>query len=429
MSQENLSQWRNQQVELVQQARGILDSLAADATEADTTKAETDHDGIMTQYDALALRISREAKQLELESRVREARADPRRPSAGDDESSPLSGDPESASQYRSAFVSYLRHGYGGMDTEQRQVLRTGFSDEGETRALSATAGASGGYLVPEGFMPMIVRSLKMWGPMLEDPGPCMMIVTSSGEQIPIPTLDDTAQSGARVAESAAVAAVADPTFGRKLLNAYKIGSGTIKIPTELFEDNFMAEAGLEDLIGSLLGERLSRAANTALTTGDGADDPEGVVVGSTKGIDAAVNTAISIDELKDLEHSVDPLYRMAPEKGYMLNDSSLKSFRKIKDSEGNYVWDDKDARMAAPSMLLGERYWINQAMDSIAATKKPVMYGCFKKYFVRQVGGVRLRRYDELYSENDQVGMRAWLRLDGVLTDASAVKHIATPA
>ena len=205
MSQENLSQWRNQQVELVQQARGILDSLAADATEADTTKAETDHDGIMTQYDALALRISREAKQLELESRVREARADPRRPSAGDDESSPLSGDPESASQYRSAFVSYLRHGYGGMDTEQRQVLRTGFSDEGETRALSATAGASGGYLVPEGFMPMIVRSLKMWGPMLEDPGPCMMIVTSSGEQIPIPTLDDTAQSGARVAESAAV--------------------------------------------------------------------------------------------------------------------------------------------------------------------------------------------------------------------------------
>ena len=190
-----------------------------------------------------------------------------------------------------------------------------------------------------------------------------------------------------------------------------------------------MAEAGLEDLIGSLLGERLSRAANTALTTGDGADDPEGVVVGSTKGIDAAVNTAISIDELKDLEHSVDPLYRMAPEKGYMLNDSSLKSFRKIKDSEGNYVWDDKDARMAAPSMLLGERYWINQAMDSIAATKKPVMYGCFKKYFVRQVGGVRLRRYDELYSENDQVGMRAWLRLDGVLTDASAVKHIATPA
>ena len=98
----------------------------------------------------------------------------------------------------------------------------------------------------------------------------------------------------------------------------------------------------MEQLIGDLLGERLGRRANLELTTGDGTGDPNGIVTASSAGKVAASTSAITWDEIIELEHSVDPAYRMGPKVCYMFNDNVLRDVRKLKDGDGNYLWHRK---------------------------------------------------------------------------------------
>lgn len=91
-------------------------------------------------------------------------------------------------------------------------------------------------------------------------------------------------------------------------------------------------------MVLDLLGQRLGRRANTELTTGDDSGDPEGIVTGSTLGKTAAGTAAITWDEIIDLEHSVNPAYRVSPKARYMFNDTTLSAVRKLKDGNGNYL-------------------------------------------------------------------------------------------
>ena len=56
-----------------------------------------------------------------------------------------------------------------------------------------------------------------------------------------------------------------------------------------------------------------------------------------------------TFDELIDLEHSVDPLYRAAPTCRFMFNDGVLKALRKLKDGQGRYIWQPPDVKAGQP--------------------------------------------------------------------------------
>ena len=112
-----------------------------------------------------------------------------------------------------------------------------------------------------------------------------------------------------------------------------------------------------------------------------------------------------------------------------MFNDSTLLSMRKLKDGDGNYLWQPADARTGAPATILGYGFAINQAVDSLAAAKKAVLFGDFSKYVVRRVREFAVRRLDERYAEFDQVGFIGFARYDGELLDTAAVKHLITAA
>ena len=183
----------------------------------------------------------------------------------------------------------------------------------------------------------------------------------------------------------------------------------------------------MEPILGSLLGERLGRIANSKLTTGSGSSDVQGVVTGSTLGNTAAAVAAITADEIIDLLHSVDPAYRSSPKAAFMLNDSTLAAIRKLKDGDGNYLWQMGNYQVGVPGSILGYRYYVNQAMDSLAAAKKVMIFGDMSKFYVRKVGApvvtvVRERFWPDL-------GIAGLIRFDGVLANTAAVKHLITAA
>lgn len=308
--------------------------------------------------------------------------------------------------QERQAFD--LRTMEGGKEYHfplSRQVPRS----ETEARAHSTTTDSEGGYLVPTDLLNEIEVALLAFGGVREV---ARVIRTESGNQLDLPTVNDTGNPGSIAAENGAVSET-DITFGVKNLNAYKVSSDLVKIPFELLQDS---DFNLAQLLGEILGERIARKAGALYTTGTGSSQPNGVVTASATGVTAAGVAAITADEVISVFHSLGRAYRRNGT--WMFNDTTAQLLRKLKDSDNQYIWQP-GLQAGQPDILLGRPVVINDDMASPAASAKSILFGDFSRYWIRDVGGVRLRRLNERFADNDQIGFVGFLRTDGELANA----------
>jgi HK97 family phage major capsid protein len=375
-----IKELREQQARIATNARAKFNEITDDTPEERAQEIEREFDAMMADHDKIGGKIERLAK-LEAAERVIDA-PDPRRPGA---EGEARGVDQRDGPTYREAFHDYIRSmgNTGAMHPEARNVLQRGYSQL-EQRAQT-TAVAEGGYTVPEELATILVKTMAAWGPMY-DPTITSEIVTSGGNQITMPTVDDTSTAVAKHVEGTTLTddGGVDVTFGEKVLNAYPFNTEWLRVSKELVDDSAF---NIEALLGELLGERLARRANTELTTGDGTGDPNGVVTASTKGADAAAAAAVTVDELLDLLHSVDPAYRGSPRFRWMFNDTTLAALRKLKYGDGTYIWQMGNIQGGQPETLLGMPYSVNQAMPAMTTGLKPIIVGDFGKYYVRKAG------------------------------------------
>ena len=405
---------------LVTQAREALEEIKKNTDEARAKELDTRHDTIMAELDTLDATIAREDRVAAAEAREAEERAKiaKQRPNPDDGESraEDEAVDPEYREVFRKVISGVMP---SELEPEERAVLKRGVA-KFESRAQS-TSNSAGGYTVPTTLYDQIVISMAMWGPMYDD-NICTTINTTSGEQINMPTIDDTGVAVAKHAEGVALTddGGVDVTVGQKVLNAYLFDTEFVKWSIELSQDSIF---NWEALLGSLLGERMGRRANTELTVGDGSGDPNGIVTASSLGVTAASSTGLTFDEIIDLEHSVDPAYRASPKARFMFADSSLKVLRKLKDGEGRYLWNAGDTTKGVAPTLNGRYYSINQAMAAVATTNKSVIFGDFGKYFVRKVGSPVIGVMRERFWPD--LGIAGLIRFDGELGDTAAVKHL----
>lgn len=129
------------------------------------------------------------------------------------------------------------------------------------------------------------------------------------------------------------------------------------------------------------------------------------------------------MDELLDLIHSIDPAYRGSPKVRFMFNDTTFAAIRKLKDGDGQYLWQPS-TQVGQPDRLLGYAYSVNQAMAGLATGQKSVLFGDFGKYIVRKVGSPLIGAIQDK-DFWPGFGIAGYIRLDGELTDTAAVKHI----
>ena len=279
-----------------------------------------------------------------------------------------------------------------------------------ELRAQSTTDSA-GGYTIPEGFVYELERALLAFGGMRQVSS---VIRTDSGNDLPWPTVNDTSNAGAILAENTEVSEQ-DVTFGSVTLNAYKYTSKLVRVSEELMQDSAF---NLAQVLGSLLGERVARILNTHFTTGTGSSQPNGVVTAATNGKTAASATAVTAAEIIDLFHSVDPAYRDSDSSVFMMNDSSVSAVRKLTDDNGQFLWQT-GMQAGIPDRLYGRAVVVNQDCADIATGTKPILFGQFNLYKIRDVASLRLRRLVERYADYDQQGFVAFSRHDGDLLNA----------
>ncbi|MBL0934834.1 MAG: phage major capsid protein [Rhizobiaceae bacterium] len=409
---------------LVAQAREALDAITGNTDEARSAELEARHDAIMADYDKVEKLIEREQKMAEVEARFNARQEEERaRKRPGREDGEARGQDDGNKKEYREVFYKFLSTGadLGELDAEERSVLKAGVQSAKEFRMQTTGTNTAGGYTVPVELANFIVKSMKDWGP-LYDENVCTVLTTSSGNVINIPTVDDTGVTAEPHTEGAALTddGGKDATFGQKQLGAYVYDTEFVKFSMELAQDSIF---NMESLLGSLLGERLGRIANNKLTVGTGSNQPNGVVTASSLGKTAAGAAVLASDEVIDLLHSVNAAYRRSPKARWMFSDLTLAAIRKLKDGDGNYLWQLGNIQTGAPGTLLGYRYEINDDVPQISAGAKPIIFGDFSKYFVRKVGSPVIGVLRERFWPD--LGIAGLIRFDGELGDTAAVKHL----
>jgi HK97 family phage major capsid protein len=289
--------------------------------------------------------------------------------------------------------------------------LRTTPTDLRTLQRNLAFGGGTGnaGVLGPDGFIASLEQNMLTHGPMLQV---ATIMRTDHGRPLPGPYVDDTGNEGDIVGEAASVAASQDPTLAELIWGAYKVRSKKIIFSSEAEEDSFF---NLPSVLGGLCGERIGRGTNRYCTTGTGTGQHNGVVTGSGLGVTAASPTAFTADELINLEHSVDPAYRMSA--AFMVHDTILAYIRKLKYSgSGEYIFD---FGKGGKGTINGRSVQVNNHMASALTTgQRLVLFGDWSKYVVRQVNSVRLRRYLEIHADTDEEAVQAFLRSDGKIAN-----------
>lgn len=303
---------------------------------------------------------------------------------------------------YSKAFESYMRVGLIGMAADELTLLN-------ETKAQQTTTDSEGGYLIPEDFSNKLEEALLEFGGMRSV---STIFKTATGAVLPWPTVNTTTQKGRWLTEGSAITEQ-DVVFASTPFEAWTASSDLILVSLQLLQDSFF---NLPTFLSGELVKRLGRLTNEDYTQGSGSEQPHGIVEAATTGKTAASASLITMNEMKDLKASVNSAYRRNGR--WMFNDATLNVLSKLKDSDGRYMWEP-DVKTGDPAMLFGHPYTINDEIDDIGANNKPVLFGDFKKYHIRDVRGFTLMRLNELYAANLQVGFFGFLRTDGKLIDA----------
>ena len=319
--------------------------------------------------------------------------------------STPLVGNPgtvdrrqgRASDEYKKAFWNLMR---GKSVREARNALQVGELSEG-------------GYTVPDSFEHQLIEGLEdenIMRPLVH------VISTGSGEhKIPIVASHG---SGAWIEEEQQIPE-SDDAFTQISLSAHKFAT-MIRISRELLNDSAFDMASY---IAHEFVRRAGAAEEQAIISGDGAHKPIGLLhdtLGAEVGVTTASTTAITADELIDLQHSIKSGYRRKA--CWIMNDATIAAIRKLKDSMGQYIWQP-GIKEGAPDTLFNQKVLMSNYMPLVATGNKVILYGDYSYYWLAEREGRTLERLNELFAVTDQVGFKLTERLDGRLILPEAVK------
>ena len=336
----------------------------------------------------------------------RQQRAERREQELSKPVNSPITGKPykdepqgevktgRASDEYKKAMLTALRSNF-------RQV----------SNVLQEGVDADGGYLVPEEYDHRLIDVLTEENIMR---GIATKITTSGEHKINIAA---TKPAAAWIEEGEALS-FGDATFDQKILDAHKLHVA-IKITEELLYDNAF---GLENYIITEFGKALANAEEDAFLNGDGVGKPTGIF-DKTKGGESigTLTAALKSDDILDLISKLKRPYRKNA--SFIMNDATLAQIRKLKDNNGQYLWQPS-YQANEPDKILG----YNIRTSAFAPTYA-IAFGDYKYYNIGDRGSRSFKQLNELFAGNGMIGYVAKERVDGLLILPEAVKILGLKA
>lgn len=279
--------------------------------------------------------------------------------------------------------------------------------------ALQVGTDSEGGYLVPDEFEHTLVEALEEENVFRTL---AKIINTSSGDR-KIPVV--ATKGEASWIDEEGLYQEDDDAFTQVSIGAYKLGT-MIKVSEELLNDSAF---DLESYISREFARRIGAREEDSFFNGDGTGKPLGILAasgGAEIGVKAASATAITADEIIDLFYSLKSPYRKKAV--WVLNDATIKTIRKLKDNNNQYLWQPSLVA-GTPDTILGRPVVTSAYMPVAAAGAKTIAFGDFSYYWIADRQGRSFKRLNELYAANGQVGFLGSQRVDGKLVLPEAIK------
>ena len=369
-----------------------------------TAEDTSTYDKMEADVVALGKEIERLERQSVIDAELSKATSNPitNTPSKGTEEKTG-----RASAEYKRSFWNAMRTRAGeGLDPVVRNALQIGTDTEG-------------GYLVPDEFERNLVEALEEENIFRRLAN---VITTASGDRkIPVVASKGTASW---IDEEGAIPE-SDDSFGQVSVGAYKLGT-LIKVSEELLNDSVF---NLESYISREFARRIGNKEEESFFAGDGSGKPTGILAatgGAQLGVTTTGATAITLDEVLDLFYSLKAPYRNKAV--FVMNDSTVKAIRKLKDSQGQYLWQPS-IQAGTPDTILNRPLYTSAYVPAIAAAAKTIAFGDFSYYWVADRQGRVFKRLNELYAATGQVGFIATQRVDGKLILPEAVKVLQQKA
>lgn len=377
---------------------GMMDTfLDTHTTDKGTLSAEDDktYKDMETEVAQLTDSIHRMERREEIEAELSKPTS---KPLTG----KPMKADGDKAAKTGRASDEYKKALLQAMRTNFRQI----------SNVLQEGIDPQGGYLVPDEYDKRLIDILTEENVMRT----LGTNITTSGEhKINIAA---TKPAAAWIEEGGTLT-FGDATFDQIILDAHKLHVA-IKVTEELLYDNAF---NLENYILTQFGKALSNAEEDAFINGTGIGQPLGILAetgGAQVGVTSTSSTKVTADEIINLVYSLKRPYRKNAV--FLANDVCVAELRKLKDNNGQYLWQPS-LQAGEPDRVLGYKVYTSPYFPVPTAGGTAVAFGDFSYYNIGDRGTRSFAELKELFAGNGMIGFVAKERVDGKLVLPEAIK------
>lgn len=141
-----------------------------------------------------------------------------------------------------------------------------------------------------------------------------------------------------------------------------------------------------------------------------------------TQKVDAASATAVTADELIDLQEAVPDAYQ--GQAIWIMNKATRTAIRKLKDQEGNYILN-KDATAKWGYTLFGKDVYTSDNMPTMAAGNTAIYYGDMSGLAVKLSEAMNIEVLREKFATQHAVGVVGWIELDSKVENAQKIAKL----
>lgn len=396
---------KQERAKLVKEARELLDKAYAEKR-AMTGEEEERHSKLDARIDELGVSIEREQKQIERERQMGEKEAE--KIEKREDRTKAMES--RDSEEYRKAFSNWLARGADALTAE-------------EYRAMQADSDIGGGYLVTP--QQMVMELLKNVDDVAVVRSLARNFQLSTAKSLGVPTLEKDADDFDWTAELA-TGKETELEFGKRELRPHPLAK-RVKISNTLLRMAFM---GPEAIVRERLAYKLASTLEKAYMTGDGVQKPLGLFTASNDGIPttrdvSTGNTATSIgaDGLIEAKYTLKQAYWGRAR--WIFHRDALKMIRKLKDGNGQYLWQPGIAG-GAPDRILELPYISSEfAPRTFTTGLYAGILGDFSKYWIAEALDMQMQRLVELYAETNQTGFIARYEGDAMPALAEAFVRV----
>lgn len=391
---------RKKRAALIKQARDMLDVL--DTEDRDFTAEEkTKYEKIDTDIEGLNDRIEKEARQAQRELELGKIIDSAPRPEPQDTREKKKA---EYAEKRAEAFRGMLAATNSGDFT----------AAVAEARALQMDSPTAGGYTVaPQEFVTTLIKDIDNMS--IVRPLASVYSVPKA-ESLGAPTLATDIEDATWTGEITTRDEDTALAFGKRELRPHPCAK-LLKVSKKLIRASAL---NVEQIVRQRMAYKFGITEENAFLNGTGAEQPLGVFTASDDGISTGqdvstgnTDTSIMFDGLSECKYKLKAGYWQRAV--WVFHRDAMKQIRKLKDGEGQYIWQ-QSVQTGAPDRILGFPAYMSEYAPSTFTSGNYVgIIGDFSYYWIADALDMSMQVLVELYAATNQNGYIGLKETDGM--------------